>query len=82
MIIEVSLKNVIARFNRAMKKDYRAIRKSRAGSGMRQIMGEYYLVDTYHNEVKDWRLTPSRILDYAREAGCVAANERISGELA
>jgi hypothetical protein len=73
----VAERALIARINRALRKDMRQLRTARHGSPTAQQLGHHYLVDISRNFVVGHDVDLEGI---AKELGCLKAWERLVSE--
>jgi hypothetical protein len=70
-MLDTATKNLVRRLNRRLQKEYLAIRVSRGYE--RSNLGEFYLVNTYWNELKNYRLTRAWLATLATQLGVTGA---------
>jgi hypothetical protein len=74
--VPVSVRAVVQRINRRLKRDLEALKATRGDRGRRDL-GDYYHLDMNHNRIMGTHIDPEA---FARELGILAAWERMVEE--
>ena len=74
--VPITVRALIQRINRKLKPDNQQLKVTR-GQRWRSNLGDYYIVDTYRNNIVNSGIDPE---SYGRKLGCIEAYETVVEE--